>query len=130
MELIQIYLIFLNKTTIYTNFLTFILFFFSKFFLLNPDPHFECGSRRENSVFDQLRLRFFFSPAPSPAPIKVREAFLTTSHPAYIYTLFNLPLINVGTNEENFALRICSFSGAGPSKRLRLRPKCPGSGPL
>ena len=44
MELIQIYLIFLNKTTIYTNFLTFILFFFSNFSswiqirILNADP--------------------------------------------------------------------------------------------
>ena len=38
MELVQIYLIFLNKITITSIFLAFFQFFPSKFALLDPDP--------------------------------------------------------------------------------------------
>ena len=79
------------------------------------------------SVFGWLQLRFFFSPAPTPAPFSPYQ-----KNHLFLSIFFNLPLKNVGTNEEtsvqNFSvlskLEPVQGSVTGPSNRLRPKSPC------
>ena len=76
------------------------------------------SSVAEPVQFDPLRLRLFFSSAPTPAPApKKKKAF---NHQIYVlnthyffliykYSFFKLPFINVGTNEKNIIENFVRF---------------------
>ena len=58
MELVQIYVILFNTITIITSFLSFFVFFPSNLYLLDPDPHIECGSKsRRKNECGSMRIR-------------------------------------------------------------------------
>ena len=74
-----------------------------------------------------------FWPAPAQAPIKSKLSTIKHLFWSTVLDFFNKHLINTGTNRENI---IQNFFGlfkvepeprAGPSHRLRLRPKSTGS---